>query len=321
MINMRKFKFGAILLGMVFMSVNLSANTLVTAHKHVDFEYNITKNKETIGYGRLTSQPLDLKVGLKNTGVGEQISEISEFKLSGFFADTDIRTRTIEHFDANNKLVLGIYTMLFDEYFVLTQVHKISTGRLKESNHIYELDDVTLSSIRTQWVIRLKGAIKSNEPLKLIPIEIKSLKATESDIHIIDSNDFDVTQTYLSLHLKNLVPKSGPKVIRVFDPTAESDFIYSIKAELKTKLGESASNATQSDAQEQGQTISVITLDNKRQSKSESHHLEYLYQFKNNTSHLVKIIDMTGDEKIEMTIRLSLIAKKGGQVASFFRGL
>jgi hypothetical protein len=131
MIKMRKFKFGAVLLGMVFMSVNLSANTLTAAHKHVDFEYNITKNKETIGYGRLTSQPRDLKVGLKDTEAGEQISEISEFKLSGFFADTDIRTRTIEHFDANNKLVLGIYTMLFDKYFVLTQVHNASNGRLK----------------------------------------------------------------------------------------------------------------------------------------------------------------------------------------------
>ncbi|MFT6114090.1 MAG: hypothetical protein ACJA10_001028 [Oleispira sp.] len=303
MIKMRKFKFGAVLLGMVFMSVNLSANTLTAAHKHVDFEYNITKNKETIGYGRLTSQPRDLKVGLKDTEAGEQISEISEFKLSGFFADTDIRTRTIEHFDANNKLVLGIYTMLFDKYFVLTQVHNASNGRLKESNHIYELDDVTLSSTRTQWAVLLKRAIKSNEPLKLIPIEIKSLKAIESDVHIIDPNNFDVTQTYLSLHLKDLVHKSGPKVIRVFDPTAENDFIYSVKAELNTKLEEKALHATQSDAQKQDQTINVITLDDKRQSKSESHYLEYLYQFKNNTSHLVKIIDMTGDEKIEMTIR------------------
>jgi hypothetical protein len=303
MINMRIFKFGVVLLGVVFMSVNLNANTLTAAHKYVDFEYNITKNKETIGYGRLTSQPLDLKMGLKGTEKGEQISEISEFNLSGFFVDTDIRTRTIEHFDANNKLVLGIYTMLFDEYFVLTQVKKASSGRLKESNHIYELDDVTLSSIRTQWAVLLKKAMKSNEPLKLIPIEIKSLKATESDVHIIDPNDFDVTRTYLSLHLKNLVYKSGPKVIRVFDPTAESDFIYSVKAELKTKLGESASNATQNDAQKQDQTISVITFDNKRKSKIESHHLEYLYQFKNNTSHLVKIVDVTGNEKIEMTIR------------------
>jgi hypothetical protein len=303
MINMRKLKFGAVLLGMVFMSVNLSANTLITAHKHVDFEYNITKNKEIIGYGRLISQPLDLKVGLKDTGAGEQIAEISEFKLSGFFADTDIRTRTMEYFDANNKLVLGIYTILFDEYFVLTQVHKASSGRLKESNHIYELDDVTLSSTRTQWAIRFKEAIKNNEPLKLIPIEIESLKAIESDVHVIDPNDFDVTQTYLSLHLKDLVHKPGTNIIRVFDPTAENDFIYSIKAELKTKLGENALHPATNDAQKEGQTISVITLDNERQSNSESHYLEYLYQFKNNTSHLVKIIDMTGDEKIEMIIR------------------
>jgi hypothetical protein len=300
---MRKFKFLAVLLGIVFMSVNLNANTFITAHKYADFEYDITKNKEIIGYGHLRSQPRDLKVGLKDTEVGEQISEISEFKLSGFFADTDIRTRTMEHFDANNKLVLGIYTMLFDEYFVLTQVHKVSNSRLNESNHIYELDDVTLSSTRTQWAIQFKEAIKNNEPLKLIPKEIKSLKLIESDIHIIDPNDFDVTQTYLSLHLKNLVHKPGANIIRVFDPTAESDFIHSVKAELKTKLGESALHVTQSDTQKKGQTISVITLDQKRQSKSESHHLEYLYQFKNNTSYLVKIIDVTGDEKIEMTIR------------------
>jgi hypothetical protein len=303
MINMRKFKFWAVRLGIVFMSVNLNANTLTVAHKHIDFEYNITEKKETIGYGHLRSQPLDLKMGLKVKEVGEQISEISEFKLSGFFADTDIRTRTMEHFDANNKLVLGIYTMLFDEYFVLTQVHKVSNSRLNESNHIYELDDVTLSSTRTQWAIQFKEAIKNNEPLKLIPKEIKSLKLIESDIHIIDPNDFDVTQTYLSLHLKNLVHKPGANIIRVFDPTAESDFIHSVKAELKTKLGESALHVTQSDTQKKGQTISVITLDQKRQSKSESHHLEYLYQFKNNTSYLVKIIDVTGDEKIEMTIR------------------
>ncbi len=273
-------KFGLIIIPCIAIQSTLAA----------DRHYTLNYNGDDVGYSRIIVKPLLKEEQIK----GEKIAEISEITHRSFWGDTDIRSSKLEHYDNNQKISQGVYALLYEQYLVLSSLEQTESGKLKQKERVFELEEPLLSTIREGWKQSFETSLSNPEPISPYNFHNKILKPIESEVNFIDPRNFDLTLSYLSTHLPEILTKFPAKKIRIFNPESDDENpFYNVIANIENQ--DLAPRQTKEQDTSQRMTVIRLLFDKKAQ-------IEYWYQESAESTRLVKIIDSTREKRIQMTL-------------------
>jgi hypothetical protein len=248
--------------------------------KELDWKYDINYGGEKVGYNRIV-----LRTSLK----GERLSEISSVLIPSFFGDTHIHSFKFENYNANRHFMQGEYVYLYDGYLLRTYLEPMEGG-LKQGDFIYELDSTVLLQIQSGWAQEFENIVSNNLLVESFLKNIPSLKLLDSSVVDISQKNFDMTLLALSIRLPEKSLKKDNNIIRIFDPESEdSNHFYDISIQSKrVNLGDDQLKSINQGVQK----VSVIIKGERL--------IEYWYDLNTRPVSLLKIVDQSSDEHIEI---------------------
>jgi hypothetical protein len=183
----------------------------------------------------------------------------------------------------------GEYVYLYDGYLLRTYLEPMEGG-LKQGDFIYELDSTVLLQIQSGWAQEFENIVSNNLLVESFLKNIPSLKLLDSSVVDISQKNFDMTLLALSIRLPEKSLKKDNNIIRIFDPESEdSNHFYDISIQSKrVNLGDDQLKSINQGVQK----VSVIIKGERL--------IEYWYDLNTRPVSLLKIVDQSSDEHIEI---------------------
>ncbi|MFT5717643.1 MAG: hypothetical protein ACI9T7_001839 [Oleiphilaceae bacterium] len=278
----------------LFVFIKATAITLAILHapvmnasdaKNVDWKYLVKYDGEDVGYSRIVHRP---------TSNGERLAEMSAAIIPSFWGDMNVYSFKFEHYNNDHKIVQAEYAMLYDNYLLLTRLRPTQGARLKQSILVYQLDRPKLALMQSEWSQTFEHILSNELLTESFSKEIQDLKPTESNVIYINPKDFDITLSSLSIRLHEEILNRKGRALRVFDLESEVGSQY-YDITIQTQSVEDEKSFPHQKNMKQDLHKVNVTISNQRE-------IEYWYDLSTQPVSLVKVVDASPKEHIEILL-------------------
>jgi hypothetical protein len=278
----------------ILVFIKAIAITLVILHtplmnaseaKNVDWKYLVKYDGEEVGYNRIVFRPLPN---------GERLAEMSAAIIPSFWGDTNVYSFKFEHYSNDQQIVQAEYAMLYDNYLLLTRLRPSQGEKLKQSVLVYQLNKPKLALMQSEWSQTFEHILSNDLLAESFSKQIQGLKPIESNVTYINSKDFDMTISSLSIRLPEQIIARKGQALRVLDLASEEDNQY-FDVSMQTQIVEAEKLfPLQKNIKQSFQKVSVRL--------SKQREIEYWYDLSTQPASLVKVVDASPKEHIEIVL-------------------
>jgi hypothetical protein len=263
----------------------ISASTLRASEiKEIDWKYDVTYSKKKVGHSRIV---------LRSSIHGEQLFGMSNLVIPSFFEDSHIYSFSFESYNVDGHLMRSEYAYLYNEYLFRIFLEVSEGEQLRKNNFIYKLDSANLLLVQEKWAHNFEKLLSKKSVFESFLKNIKNLIPVDSSMEKLRRNLFDMTLFSLSLRLPEESFKKQKKPIRIFDPASEeSNPFYNIS--IKSEIISTKNSKELNNIKKNVQKFSVVM--------SSERLIEYWYDLNTKPASLLKIVDSSSGETIEIEI-------------------